>query len=78
VSSVTSWGFYVTLHNTVELVHVRTLAGEYLFDAAHYTLRSAVGSRAVRLGDAVRVRVEGVGADEIDFALVGRPGKVRV
>ena len=79
VTGVTSWGFYVTLPNTIEgLVHVRTLEGRYELDAAHHRLLSESGGRAVRLGDSARVRVEGVNtaAAEIDFSLVGKPGKV--
>lgn len=73
ISSVTGWGAYVTLENTVEgLVHIASLDDYYEWDRNRNQL-VATGSRHVlRLGDRVRVRVERAGIDrgEIDFTLL--------
>lgn len=75
ISSITSWGMYVTLPNSVEgLVHIATLDDYYEFDRDRNQL-VACGSRNVfRLGDRVRIRVEYVDLDraEIDFSLISR------
>ena len=73
ITGVTSWGFYVTLSNTVEgLVHIATLDDYYEFDRERGQL-VAVGSRNVfRIGDRVRIRVEAADLDrgEVDFSLI--------
>ncbi|MEG0767183.1 MAG: RNB domain-containing ribonuclease, partial [Clostridia bacterium] len=61
ISGVQAWGFYVALPSTVEgLVHVRTLSDYFTYDAAQYCLVGARSRRIFRIGDPVRVRVEGV------------------
>ncbi|MEW6573423.1 MAG: ribonuclease R [Bacillota bacterium] len=59
ISSVTAWGLYVELDNTVEgLVHVRTLTDDfYIHDERSYTLTGRNTGKCYRLGDPVRVRV---------------------
>ena len=73
VSGVTSWGFYVTLDNTVEgLVHISTLDDYYEYDQSRYMLVGSRTNRTIRLGDQAKVRV--VSADtnrrNVDFELV--------
>ena len=57
ISSVTSYGFFVLLPNTVEgLVRVETLPeGEYIFDGM-FSLFGESGRKSYRCGDPVRVR----------------------
>ena len=58
VSSVTDWGYYVALPNTVEgLVHVRELPGYYQFNKERQALIREDGRHVVRLGDPVTVRL---------------------
>lgn len=73
VSSVTEWGFYVELDNTVEgLVHVNSLTDDYYtFDKDRYCLVGDMTGRAYRMGQRVKVWVEN--ADEntktVDFKI---------
>ncbi len=61
ISSVTSWGIYVELENTVEgLVHVSSLKGYYRFDEAHYELVGEDSGIVYRLGEKVKVMVHDV------------------
>lgn len=73
ISSVTSWGMYVTLSNTVEgLVHIASMDDYYDYDREHNQLM-AIGSRNVfSMGDRVRIQVDSVDLDraEINFVLV--------
>lgn len=73
VSGVTSWGFYVTLPNTVEgLVHIASLDDYYQYDERRSMLVGSRSNRVIRLGDSVRIKV--ARADkvrrEVDFELV--------
>jgi ribonuclease R len=80
VTDVVSWGFYVTLRNTVEgLVPLRSLPDNYELEEDRHLLRSYTGGRAIRVGDKVRVRVEYVNPIEgiINFIMLGRPGKLK-
>ena len=73
ISSVTGWGFYVSLPNGAEgLVHVVTLDDYYEFDKSRSQLVASGTGNAFRLGDRVRVRVEQVNVPmgEINFTLV--------
>ena len=73
ISSVTSWGMYVTLENTVEgLVHIASMDDYYDYDRERNQLMG-IGSRNVfRMGDKVRIQVDSVDLDraEINFVLV--------
>ncbi|MBQ6373716.1 MAG: ribonuclease R [Clostridia bacterium] len=72
ISSVTSWGFYVTLPNRVEgLVRISSLDGYYVYDAERARLVNEATGAAFTLGDRVCVRMEraSVPAGEIDFSL---------
>lgn len=73
VSSVTNWGFYVTLPNTVEgLVHIASLNDYYQYDEKRSMLIGSRTNHVIRLGDSVRVQA--VRADklrrEVDFELI--------
>ena len=59
ISSVTQFGLYVELPNTVEgLVHIMTLKDDYYnFDEENYRLVGEQHGRVFRLGEPVRVRV---------------------
>ena len=56
VSSVTSFGLFVQLPNTIEgLVPLETMDGRFTFDEKHYIL--SYGKISYRLGQSVRVRI---------------------
>jgi ribonuclease R len=74
ISSVTSFGFFVLLHEFfVEgLVHVSALADDYyVFQQDDLTLVGEHRRRRFRIGDAVRVRIAAVDIEDrkIDFVL---------
>ncbi|NGQ95107.1 ribonuclease R [Brevibacillus sp. SYP-B805] len=75
ISSVTSFGIFVELPNTIEgLVHVSYLTDDYYH--YHEKMYALVGERTgkqFRIGDVVQVRVSNVNLDErtIDFEIVG-------
>ncbi|GGB35988.1 ribonuclease R [Lentibacillus populi] len=75
ISSVTNFGMFVELENTVEgLVHVSTLTDDYYhYDERNQALIGERTSNMYRIGDEVRVRVESVNLDEraVDFELAG-------
>ncbi len=71
ISSVTSFGMFVKLENTVEgLVHITTLNGFYEFDDKKYILKS--GKTIYKIGDKVKVKLTGVDVKlkEVNFKLV--------
>lgn len=76
ISSVTSWGFYVELPNTVEgLVHLSELRDDYyIFDEAHYELIGETRRKTYKLGQPIRVIVAGCDrfARTIDFVPAGK------
>ena len=73
ISSVTNWGFYVILDNSVEgLVHVSSLRGDfYKFDENKMVLEGESGKRSFKLGQRVKVIIKAVDLNErtIDFVL---------
>lgn len=75
VSSVTSFGMFIELPNTIEgLVHISYLTDDYYnFHENQYALIGERTGRMFRIGDEVRVRVVNVNVDEhtIDFEVVG-------
>lgn len=82
ISSVTSFGMFVELENTVEgLIHVSYLVDDYYhFDDRSHALIGEHTAKMYRVGDEVKVRVAHVDLDEhsIDFELVeARPKKRR-
>lgn len=75
ISSVTSFGIFVELPNTVEgLVHITDLDDDYyIYDEAHLMLIGERTKKIYRLGDAVKIKCSRVDIDnrEIFFELVG-------
>ena len=74
ISSVTSFGIYVELPNTVEgLVHVSNMFDDhYIYDESTYSMTGERSGKTYKLGQPVKVRVEA--ADKvtrtIDFSIV--------
>lgn len=75
ISSVTKWGIYVELPNTVEgLVHVNDLTDDYYeFDEDNLALIGRRTKAIYKIGDIVKVIVAAASKEErtIDFQLVG-------
>jgi len=75
ISSVTKWGMYVELPNTVEgLVHVNDLTDDYYeFDEDNLALIGRRTKTIYKIGDIVKVVVVAASKEErtIDFQLVG-------
>jgi len=73
VSSVTSFGMFVELENTVEgLIRISNIDDDYYtFDEKHYTLIGERSKRTFRIGDTLRIRVDKVDVPNrnIDFVL---------
>ena len=72
ITSVVSFGIYVTLPNTVEgLIHVTHLSPEHMEFTEGVSLRDPVGGRLFRLGDPLRIKVAAcdVSQGKIDFVL---------
>ncbi|MFE4714675.1 ribonuclease R [Paenibacillus sp. NPDC056722] len=74
ISSVTSFGMFIELENTVEgLIRLSALTDDYYhFDEAHMALIGERTSKVFRIGDEVKIRVARVNMDDhtIDFELV--------
>jgi ribonuclease R len=79
ISSVTSFGMFVELENTVEgLVHVSYMTDDYYhFDETTYTMIGERTGKRYTIGDAVTVKVTGVNLNEqkVDFELVEEEGE---
>jgi len=75
VSSVTSFGMFVELENTIEgLVHISALTDDYyVYDEKFLSLIGERTKKIYKLGDEVRIRVDRVNLDshEIYFQLCG-------
>lgn len=74
ISSVTNFGFFVQLPNTIEgLVHMNTLDDDYyIFDEDHLMLIGEHTAKQYRLGDAVKVVCIDVNKTEmrVDFSVI--------
>lgn len=74
ISSVTSFGLFVELKNTVEgLVHVSYMADDYYhYSDRHHALIGEMSGKVYKVGQPVNVKVIAVNIDEraIDFILV--------
>ncbi|WP_102344927.1 ribonuclease R [Bacillus sp. Marseille-P3661] len=81
ISSVTNFGLFVELPNTVEgLVHVSYLTDDYYrYDEAHYAMIGERTGNIFRIGDEITVRVVNVNKEErvVDFEIVGMKGTRR-
>ncbi len=73
ISSITSWGVYVELPNTVEgMIHISKLPGDYYYyDDEHYEMVGQATDRRFKLGEKVVIRVDDVDkiARTIDFMI---------
>ena len=60
ISSITSWGMYVELPNTVEgMIHVTSLLDDYYYyDEEHYMMVGQDTGRQFKLGQQVKIRVK--------------------
>lgn len=73
ISSVTSFGVFVELENTIEgLVHVENMKDDYyIFDEKNVTMTGKNSKRVLKIGDKVRIKV--IAADKmlrrIDFEI---------
>src|SRR5690625_5216897 len=74
ISSVTSFGLFVELENTVEgLVHVSYMTDDYYhFSDRHHALIGEMTGKVYRIGEEVNIKVMNVNMDEhaVDFVLV--------
>ncbi|KKO52677.1 ribonuclease R, partial [Paenibacillus sp. DMB20] len=74
ISSVTSFGMFIELENTVEgLIRLSAMTDDYYhFNDQHMALIGERTSKVFRIGDEVKVRVANVNMDEhtIDFEMV--------
>jgi ribonuclease R len=81
ISSVTSFGLFVELPNTIEgLVHVSYLTDDYYrYDERHYAMIGERTGKVFRIGDEITVRVINVNKEEriVDFEVVGMKGNRR-
>ncbi|ASN04776.1 ribonuclease R [Virgibacillus necropolis] len=81
ISSVTNFGLFVELENTVEgLVHVSQLTDDYYhYDQRNYAMIGERTGNIYRIGDTVEVRVIAVNIDErvVDFEMVSGSSKKR-
>jgi len=79
ISSVTKFGFFVTLdeHSVDGLVHINNLGGRWRFHPSQLLLRAYPSGYTFRQGDEVSVRVAMSNVEEgyIDFELVGHKDK---
>lgn len=74
ISSVTSFGMFVELDNTVEgLIHISNIEDDYyIFDQKHHMLIGERLKKTYKIGDVVKIRVvkADVASRTIDFALI--------
>jgi ribonuclease R len=74
VSSVTNFGMFIQLENTVEgLIHFKNMTDDfYYFDESNYSIVGERTKKTYRLGDEIKIKVIGadIGKKNIDFAVV--------
>lgn len=74
ISSITSWGMYVELENTVEgMIHVNSLLDDYYYyDEETYSMVGKESNKQYHLGQKVRIKVKDTDkiVRTIDFELV--------
>ena len=78
ITSVTSFGFFVMLDNTIEgLVHIKNLPDFYTYDEKKATLSGNYSKEVYNIGDAVKVRLIGASKEkrQIDFMIVSHTKK---
>ena len=73
ISSITSWGIYVELPNTIEgMIHVSMLPGDYFYyDETSYEMVGQATDRRYKLGEKIKVQVSATDkiARTIDFTI---------
>ena len=73
ISSITAWGVYVELTNTIEgMIHVSMLPGDYFYyDEASYEMVGQATDKRYKLGERIKIRVNGTDkiARTIDFVI---------
>lgn len=73
ISSITAWGVYVELPNTIEgMIHVSMLPGDYFYyDEESYEMVGQATDKRYKLGERIKVRVNGTDkiARTIDFVI---------
>ncbi|MFR2316006.1 ribonuclease R [Terrisporobacter sp.] len=76
VSSVTSFGMFVELENTVEgLIRLANMRDDYyIYNQETYTIMGERSHKTFKIGDTVRIKVDNVNVDfrEIDFVLISK------
>ena len=76
VSSVTSFGMFVELENTVEgLIRLANMRDDYyIYNQETYTIMGERSHKTFKIGDTVRIKVDNVNVDfrEIDFLLMSK------
>ena len=76
VSSVTSFGMFVELENTVEgLIRLANMRDDYyIYNQETYTIMGERSHKTFKIGDTVRIKVDNVNVDfrEIDFVLISQ------
>ena len=79
ITSVTGYGFYVELPNTIEgLVHITSLLDDYYsFDEVHMELVGGRTHNVYRIGQSVKVRVDAASrvSRQIDFSIAKQKNK---
>ena len=73
ISSITSWGIYVELPDTVEgMIHVSKLPGDYFYyDESSYEMVGQGSGKRYKLGEKIKIRVDGIDkmTRTIDFGI---------
>ena len=73
ISSITAWGVYVELPNTIEgMIHVSMLPGDYFYyEEESYEMVGQATDKRYKLGERIKVRVNGTDkiARTIDFVI---------
>ena len=81
ISSITQFGFFVELPNTVDgLVHITELTDDYYhYDEKNLMLVGEMTGKTYKLSDKVKIKVLSCNKQEktIDFTLVGQERKLR-
>lgn len=76
VSSVTSFGMFIELDNTVEgLIRLANMRDDYyIYNQETYTIMGERTHKTFKIGDSVKIQVENVNVDfrEIDFRLISK------
>lgn len=82
ISSITNWGLYVELPNTIEgMVHVTALDGDYYYyDEQSYEMVGEHTNKRYKLGQKVRIQVVGTNRINrtIDFKIVSEEEDLQV